>query len=329
MARLLKNTAKAWRIAACLSLLAGTAIYAPSVRAQQDDQSARLDRIENEIQTLSRAVFKGEQPPAGTAAQMQAGGTSGAADEERLTEIENELRALTGKVEQHENTLQQLQKQIGEMQGRTVAPVATETHPAPAGNSGDGFDAELYGNAPATGAANNAGAPVATTPPLNMANPNAAAPPNAPTAGKLGQLEQNTVNGTVQASPTDPVNQYQQAFNDLRDRKYEEAQKGFELFLAANPDSNLAPNAQYWLGESFYARNNFERAARVFAESYQKYPKGPKGPDSLLKLAMALAGMGKKDDACLSISQLRQEYSAGAGAVLARAEQESQSLGCH
>jgi tol-pal system protein YbgF len=328
MALLLKNTAKAWRIAACLSLfLAGTAVYTPPVRAQ-DDQSARLDRIENEIQTLSRAVFKGEPPPAGMAAQMQAGGASGAADEERLTEIENELRALTGKVEQHENTLQQLQKQISEMQGRAVAPVATESHPAPSGNSGDGFDAELYGNAPATGAANNAGAPVATTPPLNMANPNGAAPSNSPTVRKFGQLEQNEQGG-LQVSPMDPANQYQQAFNDLRDRKYEEAQKGFELFLAANPDSNLAPNAQYWLGESFYARNNFERAARVFAESYQKYPKGPKGPDSLLKLAMALAGMGKKDDACLSISQLRQEYSAGAGAVLARAEQESQSLGCH
>lgn len=328
MALLLKNTAKAWRIAACLSLLAGTVICAAPVRAQQDDQSARLDRIENEIQTLSRAVFKGEQPPAGTAAQMQSGGTSGAADEERLTEIENELRALTGKVEQHENTLQQLQKQISEMQGHTVAPVATESHPAPSGGAADGFDAELYSNAPATGST-NAGAPVATTPPLNMANPNAPAPANAPTVGKFGQLQQSSVNGALQASPTDPVNQYQQAFNDLRDRKYDEAQKGFEAFLAANPDSNLAPNAQYWLGETFYARNNFERAARVFAESYQKYPKGPKGPDSLLKLAMALAGMGKKDDACLSINQLRQEYSAGAGAVLARADQESQTLGCH
>jgi tol-pal system protein YbgF len=324
MARLLKNTAKAWRIAACLSLLAGAAIYASPVRAQQDEQ-ARLDRIENEIQTLSRAVFKGEQPPAGMAAQMQAGSPSGGADEERLTEIENELRALTGKIEQHENTLQQLQKTISEMQGRTVAAVSTDNQrPTPSGNAADGFDAELYGSAPA-----NTGAPVATTPPLNMANPDAPAPANAPTAGKLGQLQQNTVNGVIQASPTDPVNQYQQAFNDLRDRKYDEAQKGFEAFLAANPDSNLTPNAQYWLGETFYARNNFERAARVFAESYQKYPKGPKGPDSLLKLAMALAGMGKKEDACLSINQLRQEYSAGAGAVLARAEQESQNLGCH
>lgn len=317
MARLLKHTAKAWRIAACLSLLAGVAIYAAPVRAQQDD-SARIDRIENEIQTLSRAVFKGEPPPAGMAAQMQSGSGAGA-NEERLIEIENELRTLTGKIEQHENTIQQLQKTISEMQGRTVAAVSSDNQrPVPSGNSGDGFDSELYGSAP-----------VANTPPLNMANPDAPAPANAPTAGKLGQLQQNTVNGVIQVSPTDPVNQYQQAFNDLRDRKYDDAQKGFEAFLAANPDSNLAPNAQYWLGETFYARNNFERAARVFAESYQKYPKGPKGPDSLLKLAMALAGMGKKEDACLSISQLRQEYSAGAGAVLARADQESRTLGCH
>jgi tol-pal system protein YbgF len=265
---------------------------------------------------------------------MQGGGNGQAAAdmEVRLTNIENELRTLTGKVEQQGYEQQQLQKSLADLQARLgqagtqkspdAAPPAVaagpETAPPP-----EGFDSELYGSGPVT-----AGEPVTNTQPLHMNNPDAAAPPNAPTAGKLGTLE-HTSQGTVATSSADPSNQYEQAFSLLRQRKYDEAEKGFTDFLSQNPDSTLAPNAQYWLGETFYARNNFERAARVFAESYQKYPKGPKAPDSLLKLALSLAGMGKKEDACLSITQLKHEYATGAGAVIARADQESATLGCH
>jgi tol-pal system protein YbgF len=332
MIRRRKNTGKTGRTAFCLSLFAALIFFVPGVASAQQDQQARIDHLENEIQTLSRAVFKGDKPPADIAAQMQGGqGGAGQANMEvRLTQMETEIQTLTGKVEQQGYEQQQLQKSLNDLAARmgqsgAIAPTGAPppaVSSAPATGPASGFDAELYGSPAATGAA------VLATPPLHMDNPNAAAPPNAPTAGTLGKLEQSP-SGTTTTAASDPTAQYEQAFSLLRDRKYDDAEKDFTAFLAQNPDSNLAANAQYWLGETFYARNNFERAARVFAESYQKYPKGPKGPDSLLKLAMSLAGMGKKDDACLTITQLRQQYTTGAGAVLARADQESAALGCH
>jgi TolA-binding protein len=90
----------------------------------------------------------------------------------------------------------------------------------------------------------------------------------------------------------------------------------------------LSANAKYWLGESWYVRNNFERAARIFAESYQQAPKGPKGPDNLLKLALSLNGMGKKEEACLTLGQLKKEYGASTSPILARAAQEGGRIGC-
>ncbi|MBC7325381.1 MAG: tol-pal system protein YbgF, partial [Moorella sp. (in: Bacteria)] len=126
----------------------------------------------------------------------------------------------------------------------------------------------------------------------------------------------------------DPVGLYERSFSFLRDRNYDQAETGFADFLNRFPGHDLAPNAKYWLGETYYVRNNFERAARIFAEAYQQYPQGPKGPDNLLKLAMSLAGLGKTEDACVTFGQLQKEYPSGAIPVLMRAEKEMEKLGC-
>ena len=90
----------------------------------------------------------------------------------------------------------------------------------------------------------------------------------------------------------------------------------------------MAPNALYWLGETFYVRKDYDKAARAFAEAYQKYPNGPKGADNLLKLGMSLAGKGEKDSACVALAQLRKEYPKGPEPVLKRGESEMATLGC-
>ena len=130
------------------------------------------------------------------------------------------------------------------------------------------------------------------------------------------------------AAPEGPDESYDHAYTMLRERRYDEAEKAFKDFLDRYPGHNLAANAKYWLGETYYVRGDFEHAARVFAEGYQQYPKGPKGPDNLLKLGMSLAGLGKKNDACLTYSQLKKEYPSGSQPILLRAAQEKDRLGC-
>lgn len=311
----------------------------------QQDANSRLNRLENEIQTLSRAVFKGEAPPPG-AALPGSGGIGGAAQaamETRLSQIENDVRMLTGRVEQMDYDLRQLQQnlemtlrnmdlRLAGVEQRMVSaaapapqmqkpfqppPQQQRAMPLMPQDGGAGPDEEGYYSAEAEWGG---------MPPAPQATEQA--PPRMAGAGApMGTLSQKP-DGSYGADATTPAGAYEAAFALLRNQDYEGAEKSFTAFIGKYPDDKLIANAKYWLGETFYVRNNFERAARVFAEAYQQFPKGPKGPDNLLKLALSLAGMNKKEDACLTLQQLKREYPSGAGPVLARADREAVNLGC-
>jgi len=82
---------------------------------------------------------------------------------------------------------------------------------------------------------------------------------------------------------TDKVN-YQAAFDLLKDSKYDQATAAFQQFLVAFPDSSLADNAQYWLGEAYYVNRNFTSALAAFQAVIDRYPQSRKVPDALLKI---------------------------------------------
>ena len=122
---------------------------------------------------------------------------------------------------------------------------------------------------------------------------------------------------------------YNVAFDALKGGKYDESARLFQGFLEQYPNGVYAPNALYWLGESYYTSGEYEKAARIFAESYKKYPKGPKVADSLLKMGMSLGQAGKKKEACVTLKQLKKEFTTGGDAVtLRRADQEMSRLAC-
>lgn len=309
--------------------LAALLVFASIVpaMAQNSDVSSRINRLENEIDTLSRAVFKGEIPPAGA---MSSGGASVGADiENRLSQIQMDVQALTGKVEEQTYELNRLK----EMEARLTA---LESRSQPAAVSG-GYAAGGMATATPTG---NTSYTYSNTAPKESAeldenftlegDPNAPAPNTAPTSGQLGTIN-TTVDqgGNVIGAPSTPAGDYDRAFTMLRNQDYAGAQVAFDAFIKANPDHALVSNAMYWLGETYYVQNKFPEATRIFAEAYQKYPKGSKAPDNLLKLGMALAGQGKTKDACVALAQLKKQYPAGAAPVLTRGDQEIERLKCN
>ena len=77
---------------------------------------------------------------------------------------------------------------------------------------------------------------------------------------------------------------YQAAFNLLRDGNYEESASAFEQFLAVFPSSPLADNAQYWLAETFYVQRQYMAALPAFQHVVDEYPSSSKLPDALLKI---------------------------------------------
>ncbi|MBS0547493.1 MAG: tol-pal system protein YbgF [Proteobacteria bacterium] len=121
---------------------------------------------------------------------------------------------------------------------------------------------------------------------------------------------------------------YHDAFKLLQDGDYAGAEKGFKNFLQRNPHHVLAGNAQYWLGETYYARRDYQNAMTSFAEGYKVYKTSPKGPDNLLKLGVTLAALNRKSDACAVFSRFSQDYPKATDLQKRRVDQERQRNGC-
>lgn len=342
-------------LAACCLFI--PVISAAPVLAQQDDTFNRINRLEREIETLNRAVYRGEKPATpSTLSGSSSGDPSYQANTEvRLSEIEKQMRDLTGKVEQQgfenqqlrerlDRSLADMELRVGDIEKRNglpgVAPQAgasltTPVDPALSGSlNADEMSMSSNPVAPAPAPAgmgsaapapilmsnNNAAAPIT--------NPNAPAPANSPTQGQLGVLREAPGGAAIPPGANDPAAIYENAFSQLKGGNFAVAQRDFDSFLKTYPEHPLASNATYWLGETYYAQSKYDQASRIFAESYKKYPKGPKAADSLLKLGMSLGGAGKTKEACVSLKQLKKEYSAVQGTAVRRADQEMSRLGC-
>jgi len=154
------------------------------------------------------------------------------------------------------------------------------------------------------GGGRGAGAPASRAPAAA-----AAAPPPAAAAGGADQI-------------------YNDAFKKLQDGDYAGAEKGFRSFVQRFPQHALAGNAQYWLGETYYARRDYQNAMTAFAEGYKAYKSSPKGPDNLLKLGITLATLGRKSDACAIFARFAQDYPRATDLQKRRIEQERHKNGC-
>ncbi len=101
---------------------------------------------------------------------------------------------------------------------------------------------------------------------------------------------------------------YEQALKSLDNRDYKGAIARFREFLKKYPDSAYANNAQYWIGEAYYALRQFDQAILEFDTVRRKYPKGDKVPAALLKMGFAFAELGDKVDARLILQELLDRY---------------------
>jgi tol-pal system protein YbgF len=124
-----------------------------------------------------------------------------------------------------------------------------------------------------------------------------------------------------------PEQLYKQTHEQLLRRQFDTAEVGFKQFLKTYPDHELAGNAQYWLGETFYARRQYKLAAEAFLKGYQDYSKGAKAADSLVKLGMTLNRLGQQKQACAALVEAERRYPK-AQEVRKIAAQERSRNGC-
>jgi|GEM_PF-5076622 len=216
-----------------------------------------------------------------------------------IARLEEEVRRLTGRVEQLEFQQRTVDRRVDQLvedldqrlrtleEGGVVGPVA-----------GGGSDQ-------AEQALNNLAA--------------ASTPEQTTEDGQLGSVPESALSDLPRPDPSDVAapnsntltaeQQYENAVQLLQAGNYQGAQGGLEVFLDLNGDHQLASNAAYWLAETHYVRQNYSAAAAAFARNYRAYGKdSAKAIDNLLKLGMALTNLGEQDKACLTYDELTDAF---------------------
>src|SRR5262249_43394569 len=110
---------------------------------------------------------------------------------------------------------------------------------------------------------------------------------------------------------------YEQAAKDFTQGRFELALSGFRTLLAAAPNHELADNALYGVGESFYALARYDSAQVAYLQVESRYPKGDRVPAALYKLGMTYEKLGDKTSARATFMRLQTRYPRSGEAKLA------------
>jgi tol-pal system protein YbgF len=120
------------------------------------------------------------------------------------------------------------------------------------------------------------------------------------------------------AAGVDPGQLYDQASQDLTQGRYGMALTGFRDFLTRYPSSELADNARYGAGESFFAQSKFDSAAVEYQRVVTDYPDADKVPAAMYKLALSQEKLGRSDAAKKTFEDLIKRFPDSGEAQLAR-----------
>jgi len=116
----------------------------------------------------------------------------------------------------------------------------------------------------------------------------------------------------------DPAQFYDQAALDLTQGRYPLALQGFREFLRRFPTAELADNAQYGIGECFFAQSKFDSAAVEYTRVAERYPKGDRVPAALYKLGLSQENLGKTETSRKTLLDLVKRFPQSGEAQLAR-----------
>jgi tol-pal system protein YbgF len=113
---------------------------------------------------------------------------------------------------------------------------------------------------------------------------------------------------------------YRQALALVQARRHDEAVAALRAFVKGFADHDYADNAQYWLGECFYDRQDYSAALREFRKVPEKFPQGNKVPDALLKTAFSYLALGSRRPGRETLQQIVRQHPAHPAAGLAAAK---------
>lgn len=136
----------------------------------------------------------------------------------------------------------------------------------------------------------------------------AAQTPPAKTATEAGAPVAPATKPPALAPTMSPQEAYSVAYNDYLKGNYDLAIESFKLYRQQFPESPLADNALYWIGECRYSQRKFEEAIDVFDELILTYPQGDKAAAAYLKKGLSFIELGRKPEALAALKLLVAKY---------------------
>jgi tol-pal system protein YbgF len=259
----------------------------------------------------------------------------------RLDKLENQLRAANGAIEELQNQNRRLADQLKRFQedvefrlngGHGAAPIAETPPPAKPAKRSDAFDPAADPNAagaPRPMGTTTPSAPLAQTPPplnppLELSRNN---PSPAPSGPLVEEPKEPTVITGPGGSPDEPREQFNAAYETYRAGQYEKAEQQFRAFLAKNAGSKMAPDAVFFIGESFFKRSRPREAAEQYLKLSTDYSKSSRAPESMLRLGQSLAALGNNAQACATLGEVGRRYPR-ATATVSKSVEEMQKDHC-
>jgi tol-pal system protein YbgF len=229
----------------------------------------------------------------------------------QISELQQQNAQLQGKIEELQHQLQTMQD-TGKSQYVDL----------------DTRLGRLEGNRTGAPGAGPTAASAATTPPPASADSTTddmmAPPPEAASVTPVGGRAAAAPAGAAAAKApapkaADPAQQtaYNAAFTALRGGDFAASAKGFKDFLTKYPDSPLAPNAYYWLGESYYGATNYSVALEAFKRLVGHWPTSEKAPDALLKMGYCQQLLKQQNEAVATLKSVSVKYPGSKAASLA------------
>lgn len=239
----------------------------------------------------------------------------------QLGQMEEQMRQLQGEIERLQYQNRQLQQRLDEL-GKTSSSEAAPPPP-------EGGQAAASGTAGST--SESAGAPGKPgTPTSGHGQQTLGTLPKSSFTEPSSEQQQQTAARAAAINPTAPAKQqYDAALQLMQQGQWDSARSVFQNITTRYPNDPLAPNAGYWLGETYYVSKDYQNAAATFAKNYRTYgPDAAKAPDTLLKLGMSLAANGDKDKACQIYGELDKRYPNASAAIKQTAARERATAKC-
>jgi tol-pal system protein YbgF len=343
--------------AAAILFLAGTAGSASEPSPDVARLSARIAADQAQIKSLQTALSRAEDAEEGAEEDhgnlIQVAGLFGESDAEkaerlkqqqheqnqdssiatlnqRIGDLEETLRRLTGQMEQLDHRVNEFNDRIAHMQKDFDYKLCSLSAQQLGATNGSPDQGALPCGGQQTGSLSSS----------DLAGPPQPGSPQrlAPPPGVLGTLPQSAVTGLPPDSPSsvqsgrfgsvDTRSQFDAAMRLLAKAQYDEARAAFRTYADTYPKDDLAPQAIYWVGDIAYVQKDYAGASRAFAEELKKYPTSQRAPESMLKLGQSLIAMNEKKEGCLALGALPGKYPDATKAVVAQAHDVRHATGC-